>query len=185
MKEELLTKIKEELQSEKQKLIDYNNNIKRIRELQNDANVQEFLNLTNLSYERMSLKKVPSEDLIELIFSSHLYEIDERDSNGIYVYLGTYQYTDEVDIVHAAHDISVPYDSPVADYRVYHNIEQLCSEMIPISECDNFEKTHTILNKKRISNKGFYVIQRDFFIRAIKVDQISAKKMVLRKYLER
>lgn len=183
MKEELLTKMKEELEFEKQKFADYNRKIKRIRELENDVNVQEFLKLTNLVYESLPLKRVSSESLIESIFYKHLHEIDEKDSNGIYVYLGTYKYTDEIDIVHSPYDISVPYDSTVADYRVYQNIEEWSSKQIPISKCEQFEKEHTILNPKvPITSKGLYDIQKDFFIRAIKVSQESAKKMVLRKY---
>ena len=183
MKEELLTKMKEELGFEKQKLADYNRKIKRIRELENDVNVQEFLKLTNLEYESLPLKRVSRENLIESIFYQHLHEIDEKDSNGIYVYLGTYKYTDEIDIVHSPHDISVHYDSPVADYRVYLNIEEWYSKQIPILRCEQFEKERTILNPKvPITSKGFYDIQKDFFIRAIKVNQESAKKMVLRKY---
>ena len=124
MKEELLTKMREELEIEKQKLANYNRKIKRIRELENDVNVQEFLKLTNLQYGSLPLKRVSSESLIESIFYQHLHEMDEKDSNGIYVYLGTYKYTDEIDIVHSPHDIRVPYDSTVSDYRVYQNIEE-------------------------------------------------------------
>lgn len=183
MTEELLTKMKEELEIERQKLADYNRKVKRLRELENDVNVQEFLKLTNLEYESLSLKRVSSESLIESVFYHHLHEIDEKDTNGIYVYLGTYKYTDEIDIVHSPHDIRVPYDSPVADYRVYQNIEECSSKQIPILKCEQFEKEHTILNPKvPITSKGFYDIQKDFFIRAIKVNQESAKKMVLRKY---
>ena len=60
MKEELLTKMREELEIEKQKLADYNRKIKRIRELENDVNVQEFLKLTNLQYGSLPLKRVSS-----------------------------------------------------------------------------------------------------------------------------
>lgn len=60
MKEELLTKMREELEFEKQKLADYNRKIKRIRELENDVNVQEFLKLTNLQYGSLPLKRVSS-----------------------------------------------------------------------------------------------------------------------------
>lgn len=183
MTEELLTKMKEELEIEKQKLVDYNRRINRIRELENDENVQEFLNITNLEYKALPLKRVSSESLIEKIFFSHLHEIDEKDTNGIYVYLGTYKYTDEIDIVHSPHDIMVPYDSPIADYRVYQNIEEWSSKQISILKCEHFEKEHTILNPKvPVTSKGFYDIQKDFFIRAIKVNQETAKKMVLRKY---
>lgn len=58
MKEELLTKMKEELEIEKQKLANYNKRIKRIRELENDGNVQEFLKLTNLEYESLPIKRI-------------------------------------------------------------------------------------------------------------------------------
>lgn len=183
MTEELLTKMKEELEIEKQKLANYNRRIRRIRELENDGNVQEFLKLTNLEYESLLIKRISSDSLIEEVFYHHLHEIEEKDTNGIYVYLGTYKYTDEIDIVHSSHDISVSYYSPVADYRVYQNIEEWSSKQIPISKCEQFEKVHTILNPKvSITRKGFYEIQKDFFIRAIKVNQESAKKMVLRKY---
>ena len=43
MTEELLTKMKEELEIEKQKLANYNRRIKRIRELENDVNVQKSI----------------------------------------------------------------------------------------------------------------------------------------------
>lgn len=95
----------------------------------------------------------------------------------------TYKYTDKIDIVHSSHDTNVSYDSPVADYRVYQNIEEWSSKQIPISKCEQFEKVYTIINPKvSIARKGFYEIQKDFFICAIKVNQKSAKKMVLRKY---
>ena len=79
MTEELLTKMKEELEIEKQKLANYNRRIKRIRELENDGNVQEFLKLTNLEYESLLIKRISSNRLIEEVFYHHLHEIDEKD----------------------------------------------------------------------------------------------------------
>ena len=134
MKEELLTKMREELEIEKQKLANYNKRIKRIRELENDGNVQEFLKLTNLEYESLPIKRISSDRLIEEVFYHHLHKIDEKDTNGIYVYLCTYKYTDKIDIVHSSHDTNVSYDSPVADYRVYQNIEEWSYKQIPISK---------------------------------------------------
>ena len=183
MKEELLIKIREELESEKKKQEEINNKNKRIKELLKDKNVKEFLGLTGLDYEAGSTKKMITDDIIASIYSKYIYLIREGDTNGLYVYLGTYKYSDEVDIVHGGRDYRVPYDSPHADYRVYKNLELWDSEHVLINRCDEFERIHTIINSKRaISDKIFYEIQRDFFIRTVKTDQESAKKMVLRKY---
>ena len=183
MKEELLIKIKDDLEKEKEKLREEIEKNKRIKELMNDKNIKEFLDLTGLKYEVKSTKRKATNDIIESMYYRYLYQIGEDETNGLYVYMGTYRYTDEIDIVHGAHDIRVPYDSIDANYRVYRNIEKTSSEQVLIRHCDEFENANTIINPKVAFNeKTFYEIQREFFIRAIKDSQESAKKMVLRQY---
>lgn len=183
MKEELLVKIREELEKEKKKQEENNNKSKRIKELLKDEKVKEFLELTCITYEIGRTKKMLTDDIIASIYSKYLYLIKENETNGLYVYLGTYKYSDEIDIVHGGRDYRVAYDSLDADYRVYQNLELWSSNHVLINKCDEFERTHTIINSRiAFNDKTFYQIQRDFFIRAIKVDQESAKKMVLRKY---
>lgn len=97
--------------------------------------------------------------------------------------MGTYQNSHEIDIVHGGNDIRVNYDSKKADYRIYQEIEQNFSEIIHILKCEQFEKEHTIVNPKMYLGKiTFYDIQKEFFVRSVKVNQESAKKLVLRKY---
>ena len=183
MKEELLIKIREDLDSEKRKLKDYNEKIKKLKELMKDKKVKEFLGLSSLDYKIDSTKSVVSDDIIASIYSKYIYSIGENDTNGLYVYLGTYSYNNEIDIVHGSNDYKVPYNSPNADYRLYQNIEHLTREHVAITKCEEFENTHIIINpKKAFSNKTFYEIQKDFFIRAVKDSQEAAKRMVLRKY---
>lgn len=183
MKEELLVKIREDLEIEKKRLKEYNDKIKRIKELMKDEKVKEFLDLTSLDYKVGNSNKMVTDDIIASIYSKYLYIIRESDTNGLYVYLGTYAYNDEMDIVHGSRDYRVSYDSPKADYRLYQNIELWGSEHILIRKCEEFEKTHTIINPNvPFSDKAFYEIQKDFFIRAVKDNQESAKRMVLRKY---
>ena len=183
MREELLIKIREDLENEKKRLKEYNDKVKRIKELMKDESVKEFLDLTCIDYKVGNTKKMVTDDIIASIYSSYVYRIRENETNGLYVYLGTYRYNDEMDIVHGSNDYRVSYDSPNADYRLYQNIEQWGCEQVLIKKCEEFEKTHTIINPKiAFSNKAFYEIQSDFFVRAIKDNQKSAKKMILRKY---
>ena len=140
MKEELLIKIREELESEKKKQEENNNKNKRIKELLKDEKVKEFLDLTGLNYEIGCTKKMVTDDIIASIYSKYLYLIKEDDTNGLYVYLGTYKYNDEVDIVHGSRDYRVPYDSEDADYRVYQNIELWGSKHILINNYLLFTK---------------------------------------------
>ena len=157
MKEELHLKIREALEEEKRKQEENNNKNRRIKELLKNENVKEFLELTEINYEYKSSKKMITDDIIAAIYSKYLYLIKESDTNGLYVYLGTYSYNDEVDIVHGSRDYRVPYDSPKADYRLYQNIELWGSEHILINRCDEFERTHTIINPIiAVNNKMFY-----------------------------
>lgn len=183
MKEELLIRIREELEKEKRKLTEYSNRNKRIKDLMKKEDVKEFLDLTGLTYQVGNTKKMVTDDIIASMYYMYLHQIKDEDTNEIYVYMGTYKYSDEIDIVHGSRDIRVQYDSIDADYRVYRNIEKSSSEQVLINRCEEFERTHTIINSRVVCyDKTFYEIQRDFFIRAVKVDQESAKKMILRKY---
>lgn len=183
MKEELLIILRDELVKQKIKNEQYNKKVKRIRKLQKDAKVKEYMQLTDFSYDDLKLIKVTDSEIIDSFYRRHLYKIKENETNGLYVYLGTYQNSHEIDIVHGGNDIRVNYDSKKADYRIYQDIEQSFSEIIHISKCEQFEKDHTIINPKMYLGKNtFYDIQKEFFVRAVKVNQESAKKLVLKKY---
>ena len=174
MNEELLIKIKEDLEKEKKKLGEEIEKNKRIKELMNEKNIKEFLDLTGLKYEVGSTKRKATNDIIESLYYRYLYQIGDDETNGLYVYMGTYRYTDEIDIVHGSYDIRVN-----ADYRLYRNIEKTSSEQVLIRYCNGFENANIIINPKVAFNeKMFYEIQKEFFIRAIKDSQESAKRMV-------
>lgn len=183
MKEELLQFLKEEVEKEKLQNIEYNKKVKRIKELKKDPNVREYIQLTSLIGDDIKEIKISDVDIIYSFCRRHLSEIKENEANGIYVYLGTYQYSSEIDIIHGSRDIRVDYDSPYANYRIYWDIEQFAAENIPISQCKQFENEHTIINPKSyFKEKEYYKIQKEFFNKAVKSNQESAKKLILRKY---
>lgn len=183
MKQELLLFLKEELKSIKQENEEYNQRIKRIKELQKDPNVIEYLKLINLVESDLKQIKTSDKEIIFSYYHHYLHKIQKENTNDIYVYLGTYKNNEEVDIIHGSSDFRVNYNSSEADYRIYKNIEYPYGERIPINMCNEFEKNHIVIKPKSyFKEREYYEIQKDFFVHAIKKDQETAKKLILKKY---
>lgn len=183
MKEELLILLKEELKKQKLEKEEQNKKVRRIKELLKEPNVREYVELINSIDGKIKQNTLSDEEMILLIYRRYFHKIEEKDTNNIYVYLGTYAHSYETDIIHGSNDFRVNYDSPGAAYRSYINLEQLYEECIPIKYCDGFEKDHIILNpKSALTQTQYYKIQEEFFVKAVKTNQESAKKMILKKY---
>ena len=122
MREELLRQLKKELEDRKKENTLYNEKVKKIRELQRDSKVNEYLQLTGLISPELKQLKISDEKLILSFYRQYLSEIKEGETNGIFVYMGTYQNSNEIDIIHGSHDLRVDYHSSDADYREYREI---------------------------------------------------------------
>lgn len=182
MREEILRKLKDRLKQEKIKNENHNLKVEKIKELENDPKVREYLNLTESKHSSLKPIELTDERIVSSFYRSYLSEIKENETNGIYVYVGTYSYSKEANIVHDS-DERVNYSDPNANYRIYFDIEQLCSQNIPISECEQFEKNHIVINPKTyLKEQEYYKIQKQFFIKAVMTNQEAAKKLVLGKY---
>lgn len=183
MKEELLTFLKEELQKRKLENEEHNNQVKRLNELKKDPNVKEYINLIRILEDDLNLINISDKKLILSYYSCYLNKIGKFDTNEIHVYLGTFQYNSEIDIVHGSRDFRVKDDLEDADYKIYRNIESDYSIDVPIEKCEEFEKNKIIIRPKTYLNvKEYYEIRDDFFVKAIKTNQETAKKMILKKY---
>ena len=183
MKEELLQQMKEELEERKKEIALHNEKAKRIKELLKDPKVKEYIKLMNLGTPMLKQIKKTDEEIISSFYSKYTYRIKENETNKIFVYLGTYKYSKDYDICHYTPDIQVDYDSDKADYRLYQDLEDSSSKLIPIKQCEQFEKENIIIiPNTRYRRKEYYDIRQEFFIKAIKKDQESAKKLVLKKY---
>lgn len=183
MKEELLKQLKKELENEKLKNENHNKKVKRIKELLKEPSVKEYIKLTNIVDQNLKNIKLTDEEIISSFYSKYLHKIKKEETNGIYVYLGTYENNNEVDIVHGSNDFRVDYNSSNADYRIYKNIESPYGEIIPIRLCEEFEKNNIIIYPKTyFKEQEYYKIQKDFFVKAVKTNQETAKKMILKKY---
>ena len=183
MKEELLKKLKKEFIQKKIEINEYNKKVAEINELMKDEKVQKFLSLTEMEIEETKEKNLSDKEIISKIYPKYLYEIKENETNNIYIYLGTYMYSNEIDIVHGSNDTRVEYNSQNADYRTYLNLEHQFAKNIPIAQCPNFEKNNIIINPSTFfKTKAYYDIQKDFFYKATIENQEEAKKYILTKY---
>lgn len=183
MKEELLNQLRNELTQQKQAIEKANQEKRRIKELLKSPFVKEYTSLLELEQSDLKLVKKTDKEIISSFYHHYLHQIDPKDTNEIYVYLGTYHYSIETDIVHGSNDERVDYSSPLADYRTYWNIEQPFAESISINKCEQFEKKHFIINPESyFKEREYYEIQKEFFIKAVKSNQTNAKKMILKKH---
>lgn len=168
MKNEDLKKLREsfiELQAKRDNVL----SIKReILELENNSIVKRYMKLQEELEEKTTGRNTgfdnyTDEDLIRITFN----EIEIEPDQDIYVYLGTFKYNNECDIVHGSSDIEVSRTCADADYILYGNLElRYNSEIeIPYSRADEFEKTHKIIYPKNVASKYryFYELQIEYF----------------------
>lgn len=110
--------------------------------------------------------------------------ISEENTNNIYVYIGTYDYSSDCDIVHGSSVIQLPDDSLDYGWKVYKNIELNywnASKEITKRELSQFKSENTILYApKGIDPEKFYIqIRTAFFEELMKVGQENALEKVL------
>lgn len=183
MKKELLKEIREEVLNIKKANEERNKRRNRIRELENDESVKEYIKLrgieplTDFKESTIDDKTIASE-----IYYRYVHRIDKKDTNGIFVYLGTYRESYESDIVHCNGDIKVGYNNPDAEYRLYQDLEQNSVITVPIKDCEEFEKSNRVIFPKGYNLcKRYYEIQKKFFAEAITNSEEEACKLILRK----
>lgn len=182
MKEEILQSIKKEYQEKKQQQNNTIEILKKIEELEQNEIVKEYLNLTEqintVDYSQIIAQN--KDDLLESAFRKHSNLIKE--TNGIYVCLGTFMMDNICDIEHGPSDYRVRRNDPKAEYRVYQDLENYNTKQIPIKQCEEFENTHTVIIPKTIlTEKYYYELQREFLKNAVKYGQEKACQKVLKK----
>lgn len=178
MKEELLKRIRDEAQLQIDMLDEYNKYADKRNEL---AEVEEIKRIMGLPYTRnMELPRKSETGIIMSIYDKYAVYIEEDETNEIYVYMGSYMPSDysyeEIDDG-APFEIEVDYNDPRATDRRYFNLEGVWAKTINVSECSEFEKTHTV-----IFIDDFYKLQSEFIVTAVKESQEKAVSRVLKKY---
>lgn len=178
MKEDLLARIKEEATKEISTIDEYNNYAKRRNEL---AEIEEVKKLLGLPYNRnMYLPEKTEKGIILSTYKKYLSYIEEKDTNGIYIYIGTFmpsgiseeEFEEEFPL-----DSEVDMNDPRATHRIYWNLEGIWSKSINIEDCEEFERNHTV-----IYVDNFHNIESEFITTAVKEGQEQAVTKILKKY---
>lgn len=185
MKIEELNELKEKVKyliKERDKVLEIQEEIKRLEETDE---IKRYLCLLDLLQEKTTgrntgIEKYTDKKIINIAVGNTKITPDEE----IYVYIGTYKYSDEIDIVHGSYDIPVSRANHDANYVLYQNIEAKYCEtvQIPYSKADEFESTHKIIIPKNVVSrqKYFYDLQSEYFETMIFNSPEKAKEKVYR-----
>ena len=179
MENEIIEKLRNDYKKnqEKRKLLEQKK--KRLEFLKNNKLVKEYIAL-NLELSTMS-SYIPSVE--DIVHSSFVYKYSHeiKSDNDIFVYLGTYKISYEIDIVHGCeNDDLVSRDDICADYSLYQNLETNKVVRMHIKNRDDFEKEHTILFPKTYNYSFFFnKLQKEFIMDSIKYGEERALKKVL------
>ena len=184
MRPEVLEKIKRDYFNLKKECQTRTTKLMRLKELEQHPLVQEYLTLQR-EMEENSLKKITSENCLD--FASKAYAMNSRhikETNSIFVYLGTYKNSSSRDVLRGPESTRVKYNDPEAGYRVYVDLEKQIVDALEISiqNCNLFEQTHRIIFPKSYNTvREFYDLQNVFILDAIELSQGEAIKRVLAK----
>ena len=183
MKNEELRELKEkvkQLKDERDKVLKIWEEIKK---LENNEYVKKYLELLDVFKEKTSGKntgidKYTDKKIIDIALSNTKITPDDE----IYVYLGTYRYSDEIDIVHGSCDIPVSRNDRNANYVLYQNLESKYHEsvQIPYAKADEFEISHKIIVPQNVVSRPryFYDLQSEYFETMILESPEKAKEII-------
>lgn len=186
MNEQMLNLIKEEIQKEKERQIQYRKIFERISSLEKNELVIEYLELINMlqDFNYYQNDEEIEDKVIDSIISKYGDEI--FDTNGIIVYLGTYV---SVDSQFGDNDILVSRDDRAANYRVYADLEKRLSDsiLVSIDQCEEFElNNNVVILGPYVPDRDFYLLQRYFIKEIIKSNKKEAyNKVVMKRKLNK
>ena len=183
MKIEELNELKEkvnQLIKERNMVLEIQDEIKKLEETEE---IKRYLNLLYLLKEKTTgkntgIEKYTDKKIIDIVVSNTKITPDDE----IYIYLGTYKYSDEIDIVHGSIDVPVSRASHDANYVLYQNLEAKNHETIqvPYAKADEFESTHKVIIPQNVASRQryFYDLQSEYFKTMIFESPEKAKEKV-------
>ncbi|MBR1377151.1 MAG: hypothetical protein IJ565_05015 [Bacilli bacterium] len=174
MDESILNKIKENVKNKKEEM----SKLKKIKNLQKDENVLEYLKLRGIDpIVTGDIKTTPTiiyETAKDTI--SHA-NITHYDTSRIYVYM----YSD-------SKKGTTKYNNKSETGRVYKNIECNSTAFIDKDKIPAFERSNTVIYPEAIIKYGkeplkvYKEIQKAFFTKAVRTNQQEAKHLIISLY---
>lgn len=182
MEQEILQSIKEESRKRQEKREYFSNLLEQLEKLEEDENVKKYVELRKKtdSVDYQKLLEESDEDILYRTFYRHQYMI--KNTNEIYVCLGTFMLDNICDIEHGPSDIRLNRNDPRAEYRIYSDLENEVSRQIPISRCEEFERTHRVIfPQTSLTQKYYYQLQKEFISLVVTEGQEKACQKILSK----
>lgn len=154
---------------------------KDITELKKNEFVKKYLNLIKKLDSNNNKKMISEQEMLYKIFQTNRSSIKE--SNNIFVYLGTFQYSYDTDVEHGSYDYRVARENIDANYSAYENLETEKVLNIAISKRDIFEKENIIVfpQQANFEQAEFYKLQKLFISYCVKDNQTIAVAKILKK----
>ena len=181
----LFGELKAEYKDILKKRKEYEEKKRRLEFLKNNRLVKEYISLCEElgDYRVDSFMKREDDTQLRYLFGEFCRK--SKTTNGIYIYLGTYKYVYDSDIIHGDTDEQVNYNDERASYSLYRNIESDSSIMIGLVHREAFENSHVIIypNRDYLSCRmvNFDKLQTEFARDCINCGQDEAVKRVLAK----
>ena len=182
----LLDEFRNEYKNIIEKRKEYEKKRKRLGFLLNNRFVKEYIALNEELSDDSVISFIKREDDTQIRYLFGEFCRKSKTTNGIYVYLGTYKYSYDCDIIHGEPDEQVSRDDENADYSLYRNIEFDGTLMINLKNREEFESSHIIIYPDRNylyygRKVNFDKIQIEFARDCIDYGQEEAVKRVLTK----
>lgn len=173
MKEALLEQIKREFAEEKAFQEAYNEEVRdRNKSLKEESRMIKSLGKTP---KKLYIDRRTKGDILLRLLRKHRDEIRLEDTNGIYVYMGTYREKNNF-YEDGPEDIRVSFDDESAVYSVYKNLEHDREVLVSIDGRDYFE------SKVKIVTGNYELLQKEFIVAAVKNGQDYAAKRIVKSY---
>ena len=185
MKEELLEVIRDDYFEK------INQNDKRKRNLEILKTRKSFLENSPIIKQYMDLEKqidvheqnIRSDELIlEKLLNFYAGSINDKDSNDIFIYLGSFVY----DMHNNEIQLNRNDDTITPDYNLYANIESADYRAIDYADYEKFEREHNVIIVSDFPNiRTFYDIRSEFFKDAFSEGQEKAVSKVLKRNIKK
>lgn len=183
MTEDYLNELKRnysDLVNKKQKLLELKETIKKYEE---KKEIKEYLALKEKLFDLDNSIVNDSDDTLLEIAMTKSKTPDNLDN--IYVYLGSYKASNEMDIEHPSHDTRVFHgNNDEIDYKKYRNLEgdRFDDVIVPSDKCDEFEDENIIIYPCTILyGEYYYKVRNEYYKDAIENGIDVAKKKLLTK----
>ena len=155
----------------------------KISELEKTDTVKRYLELKESLIEKTTGCNTGFDRFTDAkLVSIALSNVDITPDVEVYVYIGTYKYDDEFDIVHGSNDISVSRTCPDADYVIYKSLESKYNDTIqvPYKKADEFEASHKIIIPHNVLSREryFYDLKNEYFETMILESQEKALEKI-------